>query len=165
MLTQLRAGEHFGELIERADPAGQDRKCIGRREHARLAVVHAVGDDDLGSNLQRRFQVAQEARNDAEHLAAALGDGKGDFAHQTDAAAAEDEVETLPRHGGAELARGLGEDGIGAVGGAAEDANGLPVYRRFSCHFVHDLIFSMVSCPNYGGGGILRGIAVGSLYP
>src|SRR6185436_18825898 len=89
--------------------------------------------------------MAEEPGDDAKDLAAALGHGEGDFAHQADPTPAEDEVEPLGCEGGPELLGRLREDGVRSMGGTAEDTNGLPADRRFTGHFVHGLIL-VVSC-------------------
>ena len=122
MAAKLRPGHLLDHLLKRADAAGQGDKGIGFVEHALLAFVHVVGDDQIASGVGV-LTIFEKSRNDADDLAAAIEHGVGDLTHQSDRAAAIDEADVVVRKRRPERPRGLHEGRVGARPRAAIDAN------------------------------------------
>jgi hypothetical protein len=83
-------------------------------------------------------------------MAPRFGDGKGHFPHQANPAAAENQIKPLLDHEGAESARRLRKNGIGAMGGTAKDANRWAGRGHFGRDSVHKRTFTALNGRNYG---------------
>ena len=122
MPAKLRPGHLLDHLLKRADAARQRDKGVGLLEHALLALVHVARDDQIAARVGV-LTILQKCRNDADHLAAVIQHGTGDFTHQADRAAAVDEPDAVFREDGSECPRGRHEGRVGARPGAAIDAD------------------------------------------
>src|SRR5580765_211077 len=95
--------EHFDELVQRTDAAGDRNEEIGRFGHLLLALGESFDDHQRAEVGCRVLRAHEVPRHDAEHLAArrhrrACGD-----AHQAAAAAAVHQAQAVRRAGRAEL--------------------------------------------------------------
>ena len=64
MQAELAPGNDLDRLVERAQSARQRHEGIGSLEHALLATVHGVGDDQIGDGRMRDLAPRQEFGND-----------------------------------------------------------------------------------------------------
>jgi hypothetical protein len=92
-------------------------------EHPRLAFVHVRDHFQPGHALVRDFPLHQLFGDHADHFAAVVEHGVGDDAHETDVAAAVDQLQAFGRDARAERAGAFGVDGFVAGVGAAVDAD------------------------------------------
>jgi hypothetical protein len=122
--VKLRVGDRLRQLVERAQPPGQHDEAVARREHARLALVHRLGDFELRRHLQGRLEMAQEIGNHAQHMRAAVRRRARNDTHQSHAAAAEYQIHAVGGDQRTHALGGVAIDGVLAEGGAAEDTNG-----------------------------------------
>ena len=110
--------EHF---FEGAKATREDEKGISLLTHEGLAGVHGVGDVELGDAVVGDFEIDEDLGDDAYDAASVGETGFGDGAHEADGGSAIDEADVLLREGASEVLGGFGVDGIGSVGGGAED--------------------------------------------
>ena len=80
-------------------PPGSATNPVGMLEHRHLALMHALGDDQLVDAGEHAFLGAQEFRDDAGHVAARFKHGFGHFAHEAQAAAAINQANAGLDHG------------------------------------------------------------------
>lgn len=123
--AELGPGELLDEFLQSADPAGQGDEGIGALEHELLAGVHVGHDNHVIRTLKHDFALFEKFRDDASDFAAMIDNGACDRAHEADIAAAIDEADAGFSQVNAEFAGDTGENRIGAVAGAAIDADGL----------------------------------------
>ena len=106
-VCKLGGSQDFEILVQRAQPARQDHKGFGEREHALLPLLQVGGNDQLLGRFQRRFEMLEECGKDADHRRAARPDCARHFAHQADIAAAEDQRIALGRQQRSQFPRGF----------------------------------------------------------
>ena len=123
--AELGPGELLDEFLQRADPAGQGNEGIGAFEHELFAGVHVGDDNHVIRAVEHDFALFEKFRDNACDFAAMIEDRAGNGAHQADIAATIDEADAGFSHVDAEFAGDIGENRIGAVAGAAIDADGL----------------------------------------
>ena len=93
MALQLRPSELLDQFLERADSAGQRDERVGAFEHQLLPLMHAVDDDEFLPADEGVFARDQKL-GDNPRDATARGERRArDAAHQSVAAAAEDEAD------------------------------------------------------------------------
>jgi len=114
-------GEDFEHLFEGAEAAGEDEEGIGLLSHEGLAGVHGVGDVELGDALVGDFEIDEDLGDDTDDAASVGKAGFGDSAHEADGSSAVDEANVALGESAAEVLGGFGIDGVGSVGGGAED--------------------------------------------
>src|SRR6266478_3467573 len=131
MQQELLPGDDFKRFLNRADPAGEDGEGVGPLEHELLALVHAADDDQLVDAVVADFTVIEMRGNDAGDPATGLQYGVGEPPHETDPAAAIDELDARAGEPRPELDSRLAIDRIDPVGCAAIDAK--PLHYRHSC--------------------------------
>ena len=115
-------GEDFEHLFEGAEATGEDEEGVGLLTHECLASVHGVGDVELGDAVVGDFEIDEDLGDDAYDAASVGETGFGDGAHEADGGSAVDKADVLLREGAAEVLGGSGVDGVGSVGGGAEDS-------------------------------------------
>ena len=98
-------------------PPGRTTKASERSNICELALVHGLDDHGLGQRRMAGLALQQEARDDADHLAAAVEGGVGHHAHQADPAAAIDQRYALV---GQQFAQAAGD--VPAAGSAPKRA-------------------------------------------
>ena len=81
MQSELTPRQHLERLVERADPARQNREGIGPLCHDAFAIVHRIDDDQLADILMRQFGIAQCRRDNPDHLSAGGQGSVGGDAH------------------------------------------------------------------------------------
>src|ERR1700756_755801 len=69
--AELLPGDHLEGLVERAEPARQNREGVRHLEHAALALVHRADDEKLANAAMPDLLVVKMRRNDAGDPAAA----------------------------------------------------------------------------------------------
>src|SRR5229473_709241 len=131
MQQELLPGDDFKRFLDRADPAGEDGEGVGPLEHELLALMHAADDDQLVDAVVADFTVIEMRGNDAGDPATGLQYGVGEPPHETDPAAAIDELDARAGEPRPELDSRLAIDRIDPVGCAAIDAK--PLHYRHSC--------------------------------
>ena len=124
MQAKLFPGRDLDGFIQGAEPARQGDKGIGQFEHALLAAVHAVGDDQFGQIVAPHFAAPQEIRDHARDLATGVQHRVGNHAHQADMPAAINQADVLLGHQTAEGPRGVFISRIAARARAAKDTDG-----------------------------------------
>lgn len=120
--AQLRPGEHFKKLVERADAAGQRDKGVGELSHERLSFEHGIDDAEFGEAAVSGFKIHQLFSDDSGYIAVGGEAGVGHHSHQSDTAATIDQADSpfgqiAPDGGG-----GVGIDWVAAFFGTAENA-------------------------------------------
>ena len=128
---ELVPGEHLGELVDRAEPAGQDDEPVGQLVEPRLALVHRRGHLDAGEPGVGHLGADQLLGDHSDHLPAGSQRGVGHQAHQADPTSAVDQPDATVGQGRAELLGECGERRRVADVGAAVDAQAC---RRFGWH-------------------------------
>jgi low affinity Fe/Cu permease len=123
--SELDPGQLLDQFLQRADAAGERGERIGALEHDALALVHVARDDHFARSLERALAGDQEIRNHANDLAACLRHRPCKRAHQSDAAAAIDELHFFACKNPPELAGGFDENRPLSHGRAAIDADAL----------------------------------------
>ena len=127
MQAKLAPCDDLDRLVERAETARQRDEGIGGLEHALLAAVHGVGDDEFGDARVRDLAPGEEFRDDAGHRAAGGQGGVGHDAHQADASAAVDQSDAGFGQPAPKRLRGCAICGIVPGAGAAEHGDGMNV--------------------------------------
>ena len=89
VFAELAGHQDFEKLFVRADPAGQDEKCVAMLGKQALALVHGVHDNELITSGVAHFAVHQAPGNDADGPATGRARSASHFSHQTNASAAE----------------------------------------------------------------------------
>ena len=113
--------EDFEHLLEGSEAAGQDEEGIGFLAHEGFAGVHGAGDMQLGDAVVGDLEIDEDLGDDAYDSTSVGEAGFGDGAHEADGGSAVDEADVLLGEGAAEVLGGFAVDGVGAVGGGAED--------------------------------------------
>ena len=129
MLAQLLPGDDLQALVEGAEAAGQNDEGIGQAEHGIFAGVHGADFEQFRDAVVADLELVEKFGDDAGHSAAAGQHRVGDDAHQSDAAAAEDQPDAARRHGRAQLPRRQRIGGIGPLAGAAEYGDGVQLFH------------------------------------
>lgn len=114
-------GEDFEKFLEGAEASGERDEGIGSLTDKSLARVHGVGDVKLGDAVVGHFEINQHLGDDADDFTAG---GKGCFsggAHEADFGSAVDEANVVFSQGTAKVFGCFAIDGVGSVGGGAED--------------------------------------------
>ena len=92
MDMELGRREDLEDLVERAESARQGDERIRKRQHMGFALLHIGRDDQLVGRFGRRLEMPRQLWQDADDLCPVVPSRAGGFAHQSDAAAAEDEA-------------------------------------------------------------------------
>jgi hypothetical protein len=116
-------GEHFEELLEGAEAAGEDEEGVGALAHECFAGVHGVGDVKLGEAVLGDLEIDEDLGDDADNVAACSERSLGDGAHEAYAGAAVDEADTTLGKGAAESLGHLAIDGACAFRRGTEDSD------------------------------------------
>ena len=90
--AELRPGHDLANSSSVPNPPGRAMKPSERLGHHRLALVHRMDDVQGGDAVVRELARDERVRDDAGDLPARVEDGVGDDAHQSDVAAAVDEM-------------------------------------------------------------------------
>jgi hypothetical protein len=114
-------GEDLEHLFQGAEATGEDEEGVGAPGHEGFAGVHGVDDVELGEAAMGDLHVDEDLGDDADDATSVSEGGVGDGLHEADVGAAVDEADAVGGEGLAEGLGGLGEVGVGAVGGGAED--------------------------------------------
>ena len=114
-------GEDLEHLFEGSEAAWEDEKSIGLLTHEGLARVHGVGDVELGDAVVGDFEIDEDFGDDTYDATSVSEAGFSHGAHETDGGSAVDKADVALGEGAAEMFGGFSVDGIGSVGGGAED--------------------------------------------
>ena len=120
--AQRAPGQDLEELLQCADAAWQDRKCVRTLEHLQLALVHVLDNHGFGERRVTCFALQQEIRDNADDLAAAFESGICRQPHQADATSAVNQRYAITGDQISEPGGGSSVGGIGAESGTAIDA-------------------------------------------
>src|SRR3954465_8536961 len=70
MEVELSPADDLGELLERAEPAGERNERVGAGGHLGLPLVERLDDDELAHPRVRELALDEPARDHADDLAA-----------------------------------------------------------------------------------------------
>ena len=107
--AELGPGGDLGELLQRAQAAGQRHERVGELVHRLLALVHGAHLDELRQPRVRDLVADQMARDHADHLPAGRQRGVRQHTHQPDGGAPVDHRDAVAREQFAERPGGVGE--------------------------------------------------------
>ena len=129
--VKLRGGQHLEIFVQRAEPAGQDYEGVRLLQHQHFARLQVRGDGDCLLRCQRRLEMFEEFRKDAEDLGSPVARRARNLAHQPHIAAAEQQGMAA---GGDAFAQPLRSCGIKRIRGRARTRR----RRRLSAAFCPD---------------------------
>src|SRR5688572_2017078 len=137
MKPELAPRPDLGELLERAEPAGQRHERVGHLGEPCLPLVHRGYDVEPGEPAVRHFPLDEVARHDADDLPTRRQRAIGERAHEPRVAAAIYRVPAGVCEELAERTRGLGVARVDAKAGGAEDADGGEHAEKVRCGARH----------------------------
>ncbi len=82
--AELRPGGDLRQLLKRSEATGKGGEAVGEVGHQRLALVHGVGDVQLGEPGMGQLPVDELLGDHSDDPSPGRQGGVGDGSHQTD---------------------------------------------------------------------------------
>jgi hypothetical protein len=116
-------GEHFEELFEGAEAAGQCDEGVGLFSDECLTGVHGAGNVQFGNAVMGDLEVDENLGDDANDLSVSSQRCFGNGLHKAYIGSTVDEADVASGESAAQIFGSCSIDGVGSVAGGAEDSD------------------------------------------